>query len=96
MRDLIDRAEAIEHFFRKENELAVKNRHRPIRCVFAEGVACELKKLPTIDAVEVVRCKDCKHFRRNLENDTYCDCVGGLDDPEENDFCSYGEQEDTE
>lgn len=44
-----------------------------------------------LDIVLVVRCKDCKHFRRNLENDTYCDCVGGLSDPEENDFCSYGE-----
>ena len=49
-----------------------------------------------VDAVEVVRCKDCKHFRRNLENDTYCDCVGGLTGPEENDFCSYGERKDNE
>ena len=48
------------------------------------------------DMVHVVRCKDCKHFRRNLENDTYCDCVGGLTDPEEYDFCSYGERKDGE
>lgn len=43
---------------------------------------------------EIVRCKDCKHFRRNLENDTYCDWVGGMSDPEENDFCSFGERRD--
>ena len=51
-----------------------------------------LAKLPRVDAVEVVRCKDCKHFGHNIENDTYCRCTGGLSDPEENDFCSYGER----
>ena len=47
---------------------------------------------PTVDAVPVVRCKDCKHFKRNLENDTYCSSVNGLTDPQEDDFCSYGER----
>ena len=51
-----------------------------------------VNEAPAVDAVEVVRCKDCKRFHRNLENDTYCDCVGGLSDPEEHDFCSYGER----
>lgn len=44
------------------------------------------------DVVKITRCKDCKHFKRNLENDTYCNCVGELSDPAENDFCSYGER----
>lgn len=52
----------------------------------------DVLKATAVDAVEVVRCKNCKHFRRNLENDTYCGCVGGLSDPEEHDFCSYGER----
>lgn len=64
---------------------------------FAVAVVCELRDnvvatIPATDVVPVVRCKDCKHFRRNLENDTYCGCVGGLTDPEEHDFCSYGER----
>ena len=42
--------------------------------------------------VPVVMCRDCKHFKRNLENDTYCSSVNGLTDPEEDDFCSYGER----
>ena len=42
--------------------------------------------------VPVVRCRDCKHFNRNLENDTYCSSVNGLTDPQEDDFCSYGER----
>ena len=51
-----------------------------------------LREAQTVDAVEVVRCRDCKHFKRNLENDTYCSSVNGLTDPEEDDFCSYGER----
>ena len=50
------------------------------------------------DVVKVVRCKDCKHFRRNLENDAYssCVCCGGMADPEETDFCSFGERKEAE
>ena len=45
---------------------------------------------PTIDAVPVVRCKDCKYFGLNDENVPYCSNPFGLDDPEPNGFCSYG------
>ena len=58
----------------------------------AEDVIPDIDLAPTVDAVEVVRCKDCKHFGHNIENETYCRCTGGLSDPEENDFCSYGER----
>ena len=51
-----------------------------------------IRKRPTVDAVPVVRCAQCKHFKRNLENDTYCSSVNGLTDPEEDDFCSYGKR----
>ena len=48
---------------------------------------------PTIDAVEVVRCKDCKHaYKRKPINKTtvLCELFGaGMKD---NDFCSYGER----
>lgn len=50
----------------------------------------DIEDTPTIDAVEVVRCKDCKHYEEN-------DGCGWLDydyvtmmKPE--DFCSYGER----
>ena len=55
-----------------------------------------LREAPTVDAVPVVRCAQCKHFKRNLENDTYCSSVNGLTDPEEDDFCSYGERREDE
>lgn len=53
-----------------------------------------VKRAPAVDAVIPVRCAQCKHFKRNLENDTYCSSVNGLTDPQEDDFCSYGERKD--
>lgn len=49
-------------------------------------------KMPTIDAVEVVRCKDCEHWRE--EDDIgYCENPYGLDNyARPYDFCSYGER----
>lgn len=45
---------------------------------------------PTIDAVAVVRCKDCEYFGLSNENVPYCFNRFGLDDPEPNGFCNYG------
>ena len=44
---------------------------------------------PKVDAVEVVRCKDCKWF-----NDIGCSIriVDDSDKPTENDYCSFGER----
>ena len=55
-----------------------------------------LDEAPAVDAVIPVRCAQCKHFKRNLENDTYCSSVNGLTDPQEDDFCSYGEKRGSE
>lgn len=41
---------------------------------------------PTADVVEVVRCKDCKHY--NPADHCYLQGAG------ENDYCSYGERTD--
>ena len=53
---------------------------------------------PTIDAVPVVRCKDCKHFKSETENTGICD--GGFCHAPVHvaviDFCSYGERKDDE
>ena len=58
-----------------------------------------IKEAPTVDAVEVVRCKDCKHckkYRNRLDpmrNHQLCVRMDkyafGV---EEDDFCSYGER----
>ena len=49
-----------------------------------------IDQAPTIDAVPIVRCKDCKYFGLNDENVPYCSNPFGLDDPEPNGFCNYG------
>ena len=65
------------------------------------NILAELEGVPSADVVEVVRCKDCKHYKRNIP------CVGGhyngcdewIDEGNaitvyDNDFCSYGERVD--
>lgn len=52
----------------------------------------EIGKLPAADVVEVVRCKDCKHYQKDmLFGNAYCD--GRQVKPD--DFCSYGERKET-
>ena len=54
---------------------------------------------PTVDAVEVVRCKDCK-YKYNDENQIICQklywCDGNNFEPSANDFCSMGERREDE
>ncbi len=66
----------------------------------------ELNRVPSADVVEVVRCKDCKHWlphtqcgfdEDNNEYHDYCGCHMPLDDFEAeywdaNDYCNYGEK----
>ena len=48
---------------------------------------------PTIDAVEVVRCKDCRFYDPFDYHRKY-DCSRGLLGVMGNDYCSYGERKD--
>lgn len=50
----------------------------------------KIENAPTVDAVEVVRCKDCKHFESVEGGIPYCawHCSGCG----ENEFCSFGER----
>ena len=59
-----------------------------------------INEAPTIDAVPVVRCKDCKHYSYepsihryecNIFNGAY-EFIGYPTNPD--DFCSYGERKD--
>ena len=47
-------------------------------------IAC---KALSADVVEVVRCKDCKFFKREV-----CP-LANIEEPQPNDYCSYGERE---
>lgn len=57
----------------------------------------ELEKIPTVDAVPVVRCKDCKYFNPHVME---CEGIGkwfGLEGEwGANDYCSKAERKDDE
>ena len=58
-------------------------------------VADWLKCAPIVDAVEVVRCKDCKHsIKRIGKIECRCELDGKIWDID--DFCSYGERREGE
>lgn len=48
-----------------------------------------IKKMPTVDAVEVVRCKDCRYFKSSV-----CP-LANIEEPQLNDYCSYGEKKES-
>jgi hypothetical protein len=53
----------------------------------------KVENAPTVDAVEVVRCKDCKHLGFKGLCDGVCNRkMVGIVNPD--DFCSYGERKD--
>lgn len=54
-----------------------------------------LESIPTVDAVEVVRCKDCKYFRKSQPLNV-CTKFEPMLAPDEDDFCSCGVRKETE
>ena len=60
----------------------------------------DIEAAPTVDAVEVVRCKDCKHCCLDLSGRENHLCmrkeVGFVVRRKANDFCSYGERRDND
>ena len=56
------------------------------------NVAFDVEEMPTVDAVEVVRCRDCKHCDPESH---HCDHPMSTAAPlsrKPDDFCSYGER----
>ena len=81
MARLID-AEFIEKYINREDHNTPDERWRP-----ESEFAAMIDNAPTVDAVEVVRCKDCEHYWKNINTKGYDGkCVSVGDD----DFCSKG------
>ena len=51
---------------------------------------------PTVDAVEVVRCKDCKHWKETVNGVPTCQGHGIAFITQAEDYCSYGERKEDE
>ena len=84
---LIDR-EALLSFEKMDAELcATCGEHHT-----AEDVIMMIKTAPTVDAVPVVRCLECKWWQED-DDVGHCDNPDGLDNyAKPDDFCSYGER----
>lgn len=95
MNDLISRQAAIEHLKKRLYETALNNytEHPDYEEMADNRVSVWLEEVPTVDAVPVVRCKDCKHSELWYSDRRRCFlwCETGnsvFDDG----YCSYGER----
>lgn len=93
MSDLISRQKALEHLRKRLIQTANNN----VGFVCDAGLTFEdaservktwLDEVPSIDAVQVVRCKDCKH--RYIKNDVWTCPFGLMSGPDG--YCSWAER----
>lgn len=64
-----------------------------------KAIIAKIKTMPTIDAVSVVRCKDCKHKYQEPWNNGVAvegECEIWHNATLDDDFCSYGERKESE
>lgn len=100
---LID-ADALMAYFEEQWNLAMDDPDPVSGYVMAALRCCMeyFKTIPIVDAVEAVRCKDCKHYRESEHPERtgikFCYRLKGRDgkhigyNSSDNDFCSYGER----
>ena len=96
---LID-ADSLEAEFRETKMSAVFPKWRNMDIIakcsvieYAKKVKSIVTNAPTVDAVEVVRCKDCIFFKKGQPFKHKCkNMVGGMYYVSPDDFCSYGER----
>ena len=58
------------------------------------ATAADIRSIPIVDAVVVVRCKDCAHYRMGACEKVYTDgnvFSAAWQERKPDDFCSYGE-----
>ena len=97
MSRLIDADARIEEI-KKANCTGCDNYHGiKCRACWVDDAISLIDDAPAVDAVEVVRCKDCKHciYISYACGDVRCGKLH-TDYIKENSFCSYGERKDNE
>ena len=89
MADLIDMEKLLDQFL---NLYAVRNTDQN---AIMDEVCMMLIKAPTVDAVEVIRCKECigqSTWFKDAENGCNVCGMSGMYPKGEFDFCSYGDR----
>ena len=90
MERLIDAAALMDVIRQHEYRLATRQGSIDYG-MFTLGIQQAVDEQPTVDAVPVVRCKDCKWLYDEMD-DYCCRSHRGLVRICENSFCSYGER----
>ena len=63
------------------------------KCGWNDALKSVMENAPTIDAVELVRCKDCKHYRHDdVFHRWYCSIGMTKRATSKDDYCSWGER----
>ena len=92
---LIDAEPLAEYLFREADKPVNKNPYEEIKIKTFRKCFERLLSAPTVDAVRVVRCKDCKRHEDEEPGMVYCPLqIGGW--RHENWFCAAGERIDNE
>ncbi len=92
MDDLISRSALLERLAFKRMGSMQRNTYPGL-----ESAIAQVKKAPAVDAVEVVRCKGCKHYEVGMCLKIYSDGAVSQyawQEREPNDFCSKGKRRD--
>ena len=64
--------------------------HNEILSADEDEIMGFLDHMKTVDAVPVIRCKDCKHWQCD-DSESYCDELG-IFDTDMNSYCSYAKR----
>lgn len=88
--DLIDRGALKRSFCSNCNAEYSEEPCEPSECLFCNTV----DQQPRVDAVEVVRCKECKNRIYSVLDGCYVCHLGGFNAINPYHFCSYGERKD--
>ena len=91
MSRLIDADELRSGLFHLEGETSITDRQLGYQAGWNDALMYAVDDAPTVDAVKVVRCKDCKHYRTRWYG--FCELIENENiHREDNDFCSWGER----
>lgn len=95
---LIDADQFKEYITLDDDDLGVfkTEKQKQVTISIMEAIKKDIDEQPTIDAVEVVRCKNCKHWNTKLTKVFMCYCP--MEDRWTGDdyYCASGERKDDE
>lgn len=70
--------------------------HSFVEKVFSDGVRTIIAEMPAADVVPVVRCRECEYAKNaKVNNKGFRICPASHMEIVDDDFCSYGEREET-